>query len=93
MNYKKNLKEYVSYLPLTALIIFLIQYIAYYYLYNNSQGQALERSLIFALVFFIFSLIIARFTGIKFSFKDMKCKKITIILLIIIILINIFHFI
>lgn len=91
MNTKENYRQYILSLPFTAILVLLIQYLAYFYIYNNNQADSFKRSLIFSIGFLIFSLFLAKVEKVNFNFKEMKYKKYTLILLLIFIVLNIIN--
>lgn len=91
MSTKENYRQFILSLPFTASLVLLIQYLAYFYLYNNNQADSFKRSLIFSIGFLIFSSFLAKVQKINFNFKEMKYKKFTIILLLIFIVLNILN--
>ena len=91
MNSKENYKQYIQALPCAASIILLIQYFAFFYIYKNSQQESLTRSLIYTLGFLIFSLFLAKVQKVNFNFKDIKYKKLTIILSLVFLVLNLIN--
>lgn len=91
MNSKENYKEYLHALPCSVSLVLLVQYLAYFYIYKNSQVESLKRSLVFSLGFLIFSLFLAKVQKVNFNFKNIKYKKLTIIFLLIFIILNIIN--
>lgn len=91
MSTKENYRQFILGLPCTASLVLLIQYLAYFYLYNNNQADSFKRSLIFSIGFLIFSSFLAKVQKVNFNFKEMKYKKLTIILLLIFIVLNIIN--
>lgn len=91
MNSKENYKQYIEALPCSASLVLLIQYLAYFYIYKNNQIESLKRSLIFSIGFLIFSLFLAKVQKVNFNFKDIKYKKLTIILLLVFLVLNLIN--
>lgn len=91
MNSKENYKQYIEALPCSASLVLLVQYLAYFYIYKNSQVESLKRSLIFSIGFLIFSLFLAKVQKVNFNFKNIKYKKLTITFLLIFIILNIIN--
>ena len=91
MNTNENYRQFILSLPFTAILVLLIQYLAYFYIYNNNQADSFKRSLIFSIGFLIFSLFLAKVQKVNFNFKEMKYKKSTLILLLIFIVLNIIN--
>ena len=91
MNSKENYRQYILSLPFAAILVLLIQYLAYFYIYNNNQADSFKRSLIFSIGFLIFSLFLAKIQKVNFNFKEMKYKKSTLILLLIFVVLNIIN--
>lgn len=91
MNSKENYRQYIYVLPCSASLVLLIQYLAFFYIYKNSQQESLTRSLIYSLGFLIFSLFLSKVQKVDFNFKDIKYKKLTIILLLIFVILNLIN--
>ena len=91
MNTNENYRQFILSLPFTAILVLLIQYLAYFYIYNNNQADSFKRSLVFSIGFLIFSLFLAKVQKVNFNFKEMKYKKSTLILLLIFIVLNIIN--
>ena len=91
MNSKENYRQYIHTLPCAASLVLLIQYLAFFYIYKNSQQESLTRSLIFSIGFLIFSIFLAKVQKVNFDLKDIKYKKLTIILLLVFIVLNIIN--
>ena len=91
MDSKENYKEYLQVLPCSASLVLLVQYLAYFYIYKNSQVESLKRSLVFSLGFLIFSLFLEKVQKVNFNFKDIKYKKLTIILLLVFLVLNLIN--
>lgn len=91
MNSKENYKQYIHSLPCAASLVLFIQYFAYFYIFKNNQVNSLKRSLIFSIGFLIFSLFLAKVQKVDFYFKDIKYKKLTIILLLVFLVLNLIN--
>ena len=91
MNSKENYRQYIHSLPCTVSLVLLVQYLAYFYIYKNSQQESLKRSIIFSIGFFIFSIFLAKVQKVYFDFKEIKYKKLTIIFFLIFIILNIIN--
>ena len=91
MNSKENYRQYILSLPFVASLVLLIQYLAFFYIYNNSQQDSLKRSLIYSIGFLIFSIFLAKVQKVNFDLKNIKYKKLTIILLLVFIVLNIIN--
>lgn len=91
MNSKENYKQYIQVLPCAASLVLLIQYLAFFYIYKNNQQESLTRSLIYSLGFLIFSLFLSKVQKVDFNFKDIKYKKLTIILLVVFVVLNLIN--
>lgn len=91
MNSKENYRQYILSLPFAASLVLLIQYLAFFYIYNNSQQDSLKRSLIYSIGFLIFSIFLAKVQKVNFDLKNIKYKKLTIILLLVFIVLNIIN--
>ncbi|MDU5342083.1 hypothetical protein [Anaerococcus vaginalis] len=91
MNSKENYRQYIHVLPCAASLVLLIQYLAFFYIYKNSQQESLKRSLIYSLGFLIFSIFLAKVQKVNFDLKNIKYKKLTIILLLVFIVLNIIN--
>lgn len=91
MNSKENYKEYLHALPCSVSLVLLVQYLAYFYIYKNSQVESLKRSLIFSIGFLIFSLFLAKVQKVNFNLSDIKYKKLTIILLLVFLVLNLIN--
>lgn len=89
MNSKENYRQYIHSLPCAISLVLLVQYLAYFYIYKNSQQESLKRSIIFSIGFFIFSIFLAKVQKVDFDFKEIKYKKLTIIFFLIFIILNI----
>ncbi len=83
MNSKENYRQYIHALPCAASLVLLIQYFAFFYIY--------KRSLIYSLGFLIFSMFLAKVQKVDFNFKDIKYKKLTIILLLVFVVLNLIN--
>lgn len=88
MNSKENYRQYIHALPCAASLVLLIQYLAFFYIYKNSQQESLTRSIIYSLGFLIFSIFLAK---VNFDLKNIKYKKLTIILLLVFIVLNLIN--
>ena len=91
MNSKENYRQYILSLPFAASLVLLIQYLAFFYIYNNCQQDSLKRSLIYSIGFLIFSIFLAKVQKVNFDLKNIKYKKLTIILLLVFIVLNIIN--
>lgn len=91
MNSKENYRQYILSLPFAASLVLLIQYLAFFYFYNNSQQDSLKRSLIYSIGFLIFSIFLAKVQKVNFDLKNIKYKKLTILLLLVFIVLNIIN--
>lgn len=91
MNSKENYRQYIHAIPCAASLVLLIQYLAFFYIYKNSQQESLTRSLIYSLGFLIFSIFLAKVQKVNFDLKNIKHKKLTIILLLVFIVLNIIN--
>lgn len=91
MNSKENYKQYIYVLPCAASLVLLIQYLAFFYIYKNSQQESLTRSIIYSLGFLIFSIFLAKVQKVNFDLKNIKYKKLTIILLLVFIVLNLIN--
>lgn len=91
MNSKENYRQYIHVLPCAASLVLLIQYLAFFYIYKNSQQESLTRSLVFSIGFLIFSIFLAKVQKVNFDLKNIKYKKLTIILLLVFIVLNIIN--
>lgn len=91
MNSKENYRQYIHALPCAASLVLLIQYLAFFYIYKNTQQESLKRSLIYSLGFLIFSIFLAKVQKVNFDLKYIKYKKLTIILLLIFVILNLIN--
>ena len=91
MNSKENYKQYIQVLPCAASLVLLIQYLAFFYIYKNNQVESLKRSLVFSIGFLIFSIFLAKVQKVNFDLENIKYKKLTIILLLVFIVLNIIN--
>lgn len=91
MNSKENYRQYIHALPCAASFVLLIQYLAFFYIYKNSQQESLTRSLIYSLGFLIFSIFLAKVQKVNFDLKNIKYKKLTIILLLVFVVLNLIN--
>lgn len=91
MNSKENYRQYIHALPCAASLVLLIQYLAFFYIYKNNQVESLKRSLVFSIGFLIFSIFLAKVQKVNFDLKNIKYKKLTIILLLVFIVLNIIN--
>lgn len=91
MNSKENYRQYIHALPCAASLVLLIQYLAFFYIYKNNQVESLKRSLVFSIGFLIFSIFLAKVQKVNFDLKNIKYKKLTIILLLVFIVLNVIN--
>ena len=91
MNSKENYRQYIHALPCAASLVLLIQYLAFFYIYKNNQVESLKRSLVFSIGFLIFSIFLAKVQKVNFDLKNIKYKKLTIILLLVFIVLNLIN--
>ena len=91
MNSKENYRQYIHALPCAASLVLLIQYLAFFYIYKNNQVESLKRSLVFSIGFLIFSIFLAKVQKVNFDLKNIKYKKLTIILLLVFVVLNLIN--
>ena len=91
MNSKENYRQYIHALPCAASLVLLIQYLAFFYIYKNSQQESLTRSIIYSLGFFFFFIFLAKVQKVNFDLKNIKYKKLTIILLLVFVILNLIN--
>lgn len=91
MNSKENYRQYIQVLPCAASLVLLIQYLAFFYIYKHNQVESLKRSLVFSIGFLIFSIFLAKVQKVNFDLKNIKYKKLTIILLLVFIVLNLIN--
>lgn len=88
--YSKNYKEYLSMLPLVSIFVSLVQYIGIFYFSNSGEKEALTRSLLFGLAFFLVSFLLGRLITKK-PLETIRAKKLTLVLLLLYIVLNLIN--
>lgn len=93
MDYKKNLKDYSQSRLLVSIVMLYIFFIGNYFINKNTLIESVKLSIVFSILFFLLTTIFIKLSGISTSFKSLRYKRISFLLIIVFIIISIILFI